>query len=148
MPILSAGQNLRIPHLHDSCTESGTIRLLRLEPSRWLHAWWLGSHGLLVAAVLVALPGLPLLAAALPLLVWHLRRRRPREPGLILLAPGPRFALPLEGRFGLSPTAACREGPFWLELAFDDARRPVLVLADQLDPADWRHIRLLLRERR
>lgn len=146
MPILSAGRNPRIPGLQLSSTESAPVCLIRFRRSRWLTAWWLGLHGLLGLAALLAAPGPLAVAAALTAVAWHGLGRRPRGTPLLLLAPGPRFALPLEERFDLRPTAGCREGPFWLELVFDDGGRSVLVLADQLQRADWRRLRLALAE--
>lgn len=146
MPILSAGQNRPIPSLHDSCTTSARPYLVRLEPSRWLRRWWIALHTLVAAALVTAGLEAPVTAIVLLLLALHYRLRRPRQTGLLLLGPGSRAALPLDERFGLNLTPRCREGPWWVELAFDDGGPRLLVMKDQLAPGDWRRLRLAIRE--
>ncbi len=128
----------------DYSIPSAPAVLLKLEPSRWLAAWWHALHGLIGAALLMANPLVA--AAALPLVVWHARRRRPESPGLIVIS-GSRFALPAAGRFNLVPGPGCRAGSHVVELVFTDRPRSrVLVLRDQLGAPEWRRLRLSVLE--
>jgi hypothetical protein len=78
----------------------------------------------------------------------HARRRNPVRGALLVVSDGPRFALPVDGRFNLSLSASSRCGLHWAELVFSDRpRERLLVLRDQLDARDWRRLKLLVRER-
>ena len=131
----------------DSSGPFATARLFKLEVSRWLHAWWIGLHLLLLGALLMANPP-PAAAIALMLaLALHFRRLYPLRGALLIASPGGRFGLPAAGRFNLGLADSTRLGAFWVELAFDD--RPgsrFLILKDQLTELDWRQLCLILRE--
>ncbi|MDX1561868.1 MAG: hypothetical protein R3305_03035, partial [Gammaproteobacteria bacterium] len=59
-----------------------------------------------------------------------------------------RWSLPLDGHFGLGLGPRTRFGALWVRLVFDDpAVPPVLLLRDQLSAANWRQLRLALRNR-
>lgn len=136
-----AKPNLPIQTLRDSCAGSDLPRLLKLKPSRCLYCWWIGLH-LLVALSLFTL--WPLLGwAVLPLLLWHFRRHRPQGGNLLLLLESGRVALPDEARFDLPLTRGTTAGSGWIDLVFRPGAHR-LILRDQLDPADWRRLRLFI----
>jgi Membrane-bound toxin component of toxin-antitoxin system len=137
-----------MPSLPDSSGPFARVQLFKLEASRWLFAWWVGLHLILVSAVLMANPppaaGFVLLVA----LVWHFRRLRRGRGELLIAGPRDRFALPAAGRFDLALAASPSVAAFWIELSFSD--RPgshFLILRDQLAEPDWRRLSLIFRER-
>jgi hypothetical protein len=118
--------------------------LLKLEPSRWLLAWWLALHlllglTLLMVNTLAGLGGIALLAA-------HCRWRNPARRTLLVISPGGRFALPAAGRFDLTLSAATRYGRWWAELVFSDRPGGLLLLRDQFTDGQWRRLCLELAE--
>jgi hypothetical protein len=120
------------------------VELLAIEPSRVLVAWWFGLHGVVGLALYLSI-GLPALAG-LPALILHFRLRQPGSVRVLIVSDGSSFCLPLEQRFGLSLSAASRQGSGWFSLVFSDRPgTPLLVLRDQLDASGWRHLRLALR---
>jgi hypothetical protein len=88
--------------------------------------------------------GVALLAA----LAWHYRRFYPVRGALLIVSPGPRFALPAAGRFDLELAESTSVGAFWAELVFRDRPKSrFLIVRDQLEEPDWRRLSLILRER-
>jgi hypothetical protein len=77
----------------------------------------------------------------------HAGLRFPRCPGLLVVSPGGRFALPAQGLFGLTLAPATRVGGAWVELAFEHERvPPLLLLRDQFTDSAWRRLRIALAE--
>jgi len=96
----------------------------------------------------MANPPLAIGSALILVLSLHFRLRYPVCGALLILSPGGRFALPIEGRFDLTLSKATALGDFWAELVFSD--RPnsrFLLLRDQLPELEWRRLSLNLRER-
>lgn len=137
-----------MPSSPNSCVESGRIRLLKLAPSRWLHAWWILLHLLLILAALMANPPVFPGAAWLLAVGLHYRLRFPVRGALLLVGPDGRFALPAEGRFDLALDGASAVSDCWAELVFRDRPRSrLLLLRDQVTDSDWRLLCLALTER-
>ena len=132
----------------ESSTASADVRLIRLEASKLLARWWLSLHGLLgLAAVAANWPGW-LAAVALAGLALNCRLRWPRSATIVLVDGAGRFDLPADGRFGLRLARRSRAGTGWLSLVFDDKPSPLLILSDQLEPEDWRRLRLAVTDLR
>lgn len=137
-----------MPSLPDSSGPFARARLYKLEPSRWLRAWWLGLHLVLILAALMANPPPAVGVSLLPVLAWHYRRFNPVRGALLIVSPGGRFALPVAGRFDLELAGSTRIGALWAELVFRDRPKSrFLILKDQLEEPDWRRLSLILRER-
>jgi hypothetical protein len=133
--------------LPDSSGTSARPFLIEATASRWLLAWWLALHGVLVATVfLVHLPMVP--GCCLSFLAGlHAGLRHPIRRALLVVSPGGRFALPAEQRFNLALAPATRVGGFWVELVFDDSRGSrLLLIRDQLTDSSWRRLRMALCE--
>jgi hypothetical protein len=79
--------------------------------------------------------------------VGHAALRRPApSPGRILLAEGGACDVP-EWRTGMRPLGPRTiVAPFWarLDLGHGPWQRELLLMADQVDPEDWRRVRALL----
>jgi hypothetical protein len=112
-----------------------------------LWVWWVALHALLAAAAaLVGWPG-PVKALAVIAIVAHGVARRPAaSPALVIVSEDGFCAVP-QWQPGRSPlgsrTLVC---PFWvrLDLAHGSRRRDLLLIADQLQPEQWRRLRALL----
>ena len=109
--------------------------------------WWLALHGLLAAAALAL--DLPILVRGLLVagLGAHATLRPPRSAvSTVICDPDGRWALPEAALQDLRLGPASRHTAYWIRLvllgeghAFD-----ILLLRDQLRPADWRALRARL----
>ena len=120
--------------------------LIKLKRSRLLAGWWVALHMLLGLAVVAVSPHWVVGAAALSLLAYHYRARRPASCSMLLVAADGRFALPDEGRFRLRLAGTTCLAGFWAELAFEGLPGRVLLLRDQFTDSDWRRLVVVLRE--
>jgi hypothetical protein len=115
----------------------------------WL--WWYALHALLVAtATLVAGPWWLGLAAIVVVVAHGIVRRPSASPALIIVAADARCTVPDRGLERCALGARTVVCPYWVKLAFGTSprQRDVLLLADQIDVADWTRLRALLRRAR
>jgi hypothetical protein len=110
--------------------------------------WWLGLHTLLAASAL--LMGWPWLAksAAIAALVAHAAWRRPQPAhGVIEVDADGACRIPGVSAVPFTPGTRTRLAPYWLRIAAPGGSGPldILLLADQLDPRDWRRLTAILR---
>jgi hypothetical protein len=113
-----------------------------------LACWWVALHALLAAtALLVAWPW-PAAAGALAAVVGHTWWRWPRRPpGVIVIGADASCAVPEHGIGPLALSPRTRIAPWWVRLDAREGRRrlDILLLADQLDPDDWRRLAAIVR---
>ena len=121
--------------------------VLNLERSRILWAWWFSLHVLLGIAFALVGWAVPLRLLAIAAVVGHCIVRRPTaSPRIVLVAEGGRCVVP-EWKTGPRPLGPrTLVSPFWvrLDLGTGPWRRDILLLADQMQPEDWRRLRALL----
>ena len=137
-----------IPPPQLSSTTFAPVIILRPEPSRALAWWWLGLHVLLAATALLIGWPLSLQVAALCAIVAHGIGRRPSSTrSVIEVGADATFRVATSSTTAFEPDRRTLLTPFWVRIV---ARRKgdavdILLLADQLDPEDWRRLTAILR---
>ena len=121
--------------------------VLTLEPSRVLWVWWCLLHALLGAAC--ALVGWPVSfrVLAFAAVVGHGVLRKPTASPRVVHFTAQGSCVVPEWNTGVRPlgarTLVC---PFWvrLDLGMGPWPRDILLIADQMQPDEWRRLRALL----
>jgi mRNA-degrading endonuclease toxin of MazEF toxin-antitoxin module len=124
------------------------VIVLRPEPSRLLSLWWLALHALLAAtALLVGWPW-PAKVAALAAVLGHSVWRRPRPARAVIEVDADGSCrIPGTSAAPFAPGTRTRLMPFWLRIVARNGADTVdiLLLVDQINPADWRRLTAILR---
>jgi hypothetical protein len=113
--------------------------------------WHIAVHALAILSVSVCGIGWPLKLVAAAALLCHAALRWPRAPTPLYRHADGAWSLPILGleRLRLCPGTAV--GPFWARLALGTngatAAATIVLLADQVDPEDWRRLQAILRRR-
>ena len=134
------------PQLSSSTFEP--VIILRPDASLALALWWHGLHALLAAtALLIGWPW-SLKVVAICAVVAHDLWRRPSSTRCVIEV-GADAALRIAASSStlLVPDRRTRLTPFWVRIVARNQRDGVdiLLLADQLDPEDWRRLSAILR---
>jgi hypothetical protein len=113
-----------------------------------LSLWWLALHALLAATVLLIGWPWPAKAAAIVALLGHAVWRRPRSARAVIEVDADgALRIPSASAARFAPGTRTRLMPFWLRIVARNGADTVdiLLLADQLNPADWRRLTAILR---